>query len=273
MDRVNPGARLSVLDAIHMQPEESVALETVTRAWDAVADEWAGSRLVGGTERMLYLYGRDVLRLIGDVRGKRVLDVGCGVGDFHRHLDGKPAHLCGVDVSQKMIDIARDNNADLPFSCDYVAQDAASFDASEPFDCAVSIMSLKDAPGYRSVLSRVRRALSQGGRFVFVVYHPAFVTPNSGWQAVVLGKDTRWAYEVDQYNRCMGVLERWQPIGWDATLQLWHFHRPIMHYVQGLGDAGFVIDRMEERSSFVRGSDELGLPKIPMFLLVRAVVL
>ena len=36
-------------------------------------------------------------RLVGDPRGVRALDVGCGIGSIDRHLEGRFATLCGVD--------------------------------------------------------------------------------------------------------------------------------------------------------------------------------
>jgi SAM-dependent methyltransferase len=43
---------------------------------------------------------------LGDLSGRRVLDLGCGVGDQARDLSGRGAHVLGIDASQDVIDHA-----------------------------------------------------------------------------------------------------------------------------------------------------------------------
>src|SRR5918912_296123 len=50
-----------------------------------------------------------VLRLAGDVRGRRVLDAGCGPGRHARKLLAKGARVTGIDISNEMIAIAREH--------------------------------------------------------------------------------------------------------------------------------------------------------------------
>ena len=45
-----------------------------------------------------------MLELFGDIRGKRILDLGCGEGDNSRIMARKGAIVTGVDFSKKMID-------------------------------------------------------------------------------------------------------------------------------------------------------------------------
>ena len=48
--------------------------------------------------------------LLWDAQGKTILDYGCGTGEFTKIMNEKGAHVIGVDVSQGMIAIARDND-------------------------------------------------------------------------------------------------------------------------------------------------------------------
>ncbi|MGE0131168.1 MAG: class I SAM-dependent methyltransferase [Blastocatellales bacterium] len=45
--------------------------------------------------------------LLGDVRGKRVLDLGCGNGENTILLVNRGANVCGIDVSSSLIELAR----------------------------------------------------------------------------------------------------------------------------------------------------------------------
>src|SRR5438309_801702 len=48
-----------------------------------------------------------VLALVGDVRGARVLDAGCGPGLYAQELVVRGATVVGIDGSEQMLDLAR----------------------------------------------------------------------------------------------------------------------------------------------------------------------
>jgi ubiquinone/menaquinone biosynthesis C-methylase UbiE len=48
-----------------------------------------------------------LLQATGDVRGKRVLDLGCGTGDLTLELLRRGAHVTALDISPGMVDVAR----------------------------------------------------------------------------------------------------------------------------------------------------------------------
>ncbi len=57
----------------------------------------------------LFLLARrkKALQLVGNVKDKKILDVGCGSGIFMIDFAKRGAYVIGIDYSQKMIDIAR----------------------------------------------------------------------------------------------------------------------------------------------------------------------
>ncbi len=56
-----------------------------------------------------------LMKLIGDLDGKRVLDVACGEGHFTRLLrSAGVAEVAGIDISERMIDLAREQEARQP---------------------------------------------------------------------------------------------------------------------------------------------------------------
>jgi SAM-dependent methyltransferase len=69
---------------------------------DAYA-RWRASEVGAITER---LERQLILDLIGEVRDRRILDVGCGDGDLAVHLAKCGAHVVGVDASSAMIEAA-----------------------------------------------------------------------------------------------------------------------------------------------------------------------
>src|SRR5207237_4926291 len=73
--------------------------------WDAFASTVAVEPVETGP---LDTYTRARLRLLGDVAGKRVLDLGCGVGHFSTLLALRGAHVAAVDISERCVAITRE---------------------------------------------------------------------------------------------------------------------------------------------------------------------
>ncbi len=78
------------------------------------------------------------MNLIGDVDGKRVLDVACGEGHFTRMLRAAgAAEVVGIDVSERMIDLAREQEARQPLGIEYRVEDARAVAEHADFDLVV----------------------------------------------------------------------------------------------------------------------------------------
>jgi ubiquinone/menaquinone biosynthesis C-methylase UbiE len=114
---------------------------------------------------------REVLyELLGsDVKGKRVLDVGCGFGKDMLYLNDQGADVFGIDSSEKML-----NLSDKTISRDRIS--VQSFEKtnfpSEHFDVLVSRYALQYATDLGDTMKEMYRILKSGGAFVFLVAHP-----------------------------------------------------------------------------------------------------
>src|SRR5215831_19034358 len=99
--------------------------------------QWRASGIGAITEQ---LQRRLILTLLGDVRGRDVLDVGCGDGDLAVELWRRGAAITGIDASPEMVEAARARakreGADIAF----IVGEAASipFDP-ERFDVVVAV--------------------------------------------------------------------------------------------------------------------------------------
>lgn len=114
-------------------------------------------------------------RLLGEVRGRRVLEVGCGAAQCARWLRGRGARVAGIDLSAGQLRHARRIDGRLGTGPLPVAvADAGHLpirDAS--FDLACSAYgALPFVADSAAVLREVARVLRPGGRFVFSVTHP-----------------------------------------------------------------------------------------------------
>jgi SAM-dependent methyltransferase len=113
-------------------------------------------------------------RLLGDVAGRRVLEVGCGSAPCSRWLRAAGADVVGLDLSGGMLARAAVLNRSSGVTVPLVQADAAALplaDASVDLACSAygGLPFVADAEG---VLREVARVLRPGGRFVASVNHP-----------------------------------------------------------------------------------------------------
>lgn len=109
----------------------------------------------------------DLLRETGPVEGRRVLDVGCGVGRWTRLLSGMGAEVYGIDLQPETL---ADDRKRLP-GCRFfeMSADAIGF-ADASFDMASSVTVVQHMPPavQSAALREVRRVLRPGGWFIFL---------------------------------------------------------------------------------------------------------
>ena len=76
--------------------------------------------------------------LLPPLKSKRILDLGCGFGDFSKWAEAQGAKsVLGIDVSERMVDSARSTNSSPRISFQHIAVE--DFDGgSEHFDVVVS---------------------------------------------------------------------------------------------------------------------------------------
>jgi ubiquinone biosynthesis O-methyltransferase len=108
-----------------------------------------------------------VRELVGDVGGRRVLDVGCGDGKFALELTKRGAVVTGIDASAAMIDAAKrraaQHNVDITFRVGTAEQLPFS---AERFDVVTAITILCFVDDAAPVFREIARVLRPGGRLV-----------------------------------------------------------------------------------------------------------
>jgi len=127
---------------------------------------WSRSRLGRVTERLEL---QSVLRAVGDVAGKDVLDVGCGDGRYTIALARRGARVVGLDPSDPALQTARGRAGDAGVKVFLAEGDARSIPfASETFDIvtAVTVLCFVKAP--EKAFGEVERVLRPEGLLVVV---------------------------------------------------------------------------------------------------------
>jgi len=139
-----------------------------------------------------------LLALASPAAGEQVLDIACGTGlvafDAARAV-GPAGRVLGVDLSGRMLDVARHRAVELQISnCSFARMDAEALalpDAS--FDLVLCALGLMYMPDPEQALREIRRVLRPGGRVGLAVWGER---SRCGWSAVFPIVDAEVASEV-----------------------------------------------------------------------------
>ncbi|WP_216206895.1 class I SAM-dependent methyltransferase [Amycolatopsis aidingensis] len=202
--------------------------------WDADADEYQATHreFLGAADFVWCPEGlREAeARLLGEVRGRSVLEVGCGSAPCTRWLAEQGARAVGIDLSAGMLRHAladhRRTGADAPLiqaSAERLPLATGSFDAVCSAFGAVPFVAELDA-----VFAEVARVLRPGGRWVFAVTHPMrWIFPDDPGPAGLTA--TQPYFDRTPYVE----------VNAEGTATYVEYHRTMGDYVRALARAGF----------------------------------
>lgn len=209
--------------------------------WDATAADYQveHGRFLGDAD---FLWGPEGLResaarLLGDVAGRRVLEIGCGGAQCSRWLVGQGADPVATDLSGRQLAEAQRLNARTGIAVPLVLADAQRLPfADASFDLACSaygaVPFVADSAG---VMRNVARVLRPGGRWVFSTTHPF-----------------RWCFLDDPGPRGLTVessyfdRRAYVEQGTDGSATYVEHHRTIGDRVREIRAAGLVVEDIVE---------------------------
>jgi ubiquinone/menaquinone biosynthesis C-methylase UbiE len=107
----------------------------------------------------------------GSTTGAALIDIGCGVGNYHQLIAGKVQRLVGVDVSSSCLATAKERNPHVEYA-HFDGQNLPFPNAS--FDLAFAICVFHHVPvaARAALVLDIRRVLKPGGIFVIFEHNP-----------------------------------------------------------------------------------------------------
>jgi 2-polyprenyl-3-methyl-5-hydroxy-6-metoxy-1,4-benzoquinol methylase len=111
------------------------------------------------------------VKRLNPATGASLLDVGCGVGALHGALAGTFAHICGVDVSEKSIEAARERNPKFEYRVmtgNSIPYPAGAFDMVT----AINVLHHVDPASWQLVVLELKRVVRPNGLVCVIEHNP-----------------------------------------------------------------------------------------------------
>jgi ubiquinone/menaquinone biosynthesis C-methylase UbiE len=203
-----------------------------------------------------------LLELTSALESTRVLDVACGQGRISRELARRGATVVGIDISEELLVIARNAEAELPLGVTYLRGDVAQPDVllgeGEGFDGVACNFGLSDIDDLDGALTTVERVLRQGGWFVFSILSPYF----PGWD-----KDapSSWSPDAGYYRE-----EWWLAANSGFRGRVGANHRMLSTYLNALVRHGLYVEQAVEPDPGEAWAARVpGRAAVPVYLVAR----
>lgn len=144
---------------------------------EALYDEiaaWYDASVRGGS-LLTDLALHSLLELIGDAADRQICDLACGQGLVARELARRGARVTGIDLSAKLLEIARRDEANEPLGISYQRDDAQALATigGVQFDGVACNLALMDIGS--SGLPSLRGAGCPAGRLVRLLDHSSLL--------------------------------------------------------------------------------------------------
>lgn len=248
--------------------------KTDRTSWSKVAD-WYDEMLEGSEETyQSNLILPNTLRLLEIKKGETLLDLGCGQGFFSREFFKAGAAVSGIDLSPKLISLAKEKSSrEIKFGVS--PADRLPFFPDGSFDIAVCVLAIQNMKNVTGVFEESFRVLKKGGRMLVVMNHPVFRIP----------KASSWGFDETkkiQYRRVDSYIseskmEIVMNPGFNPKVSTVSFHHPLQFYFKSLRKAGFLISRLEEWNSQKKSqpgpradAENRARKEFPLFLALEA---
>ncbi len=184
----------------------------------------------------LYVVKPALLKLLGNVNGKRIFEIGCGNGFWLRILDSKGARCVGIDKSKTQISEAKKYAGRIK----YYVGDATKLKISGSFDIVLLekvLLEISDLREIRKILKQAYRVLKKNGFIVISDLHP--IAPNCNLPNVRAEKD----YKYFKSGAPIKIVSK--RVDGGETIYI-DYHWTFEDFFNAITDAGFKVTKVVE---------------------------
>ena len=205
--------------------------------------------------------------MMPELKGKRVLDLGCGFGEHCKQFIEQGAQkVVGIDISEKMLAVAQKENANPNIS--YINMSMENIgELDEKFDVVVSSLAFHYVEDYAGVVKNIYNLLDKEGIFIYSQENPLCTCHSGGDRWTRDEKGNKIHLNLRDY----GIEGERESVWFVDNVK--KYHRTFSTIINTLINAGFSIEKMIEplpsEEILANYPDYQDLFHKPDFLLLR----
>ena len=178
--------------------------------------------------------------MLPDLKDKTILDLGCGFGEHcKRFVESGAKKVIGIDISEKMLEIAKQENADSKITYINMPMENIS-QLNEKFDIVVSSLAFHYVQDFSGVVKNIYDMLNENGVFLFSQENPLCTCFSGG---------NRWTKDENGNKLYINLsnygIEGERESTWFVD-NVKKYHRTFSTIINTLIETGFTIEKMIE---------------------------
>lgn len=227
------------------------------QAWSQYTDEDIAQFGEEGDDSRKYVLNPVLFNLLGDIKGKQILDAGSGTGYLSRLLAKRGAKVTAVEPSESLFSYSSKLEKEYPLDITHIREDLSLFSQPNMYDYVVANMVFMDILDYQTAIKNCIDSLKINGELIFSISHPCFPGTDSEWQELQFVK-VRQYFDAEVENNKYG--KSWR--------------RPIQDYLKilfknGCMVTGFIEPQADKELVDNNKNWERNY-KVPQFLIIKA---
>ncbi len=185
-----------------------------------------------------------LMKMLPDLKGRSVLDIGCGMGQHAMQYATLGAErVLGIDISAKMLAYARENNSAECITYRNMAMEDLD-QIEDRFDVVTSSLVFDYIEDFEGLMKKIYRLMNDDAVLVFSTSHPMATAYNGKYPRFTRNKSGERLYA----NICDYADEGRREIYWVVNgYEL--YHRTLSSMLNGMISAGFRIEECHESAA------------------------
>ena len=204
-----------------------MSIEKIRAAYEDLAESY--NALIDHKPHNAYYDRPNTLKLLSEVKGKRILDAACGPGKYAEILLGRGAIVTGFDSSPKMVKLAKERNKGNGEFFLHDLSEPMKIIEDESHDTVICALAMHYLENWNPTLKEFCRVLKPGGSLVISIEHPFF---------------EYLYFKSKKYFKVEAVQATWS--GFGKRIKMHSYRRPLIECIQPITNNGFYLDQLIE---------------------------